>query len=90
MRKFIKNIVIRIIYILFIPITICTLGFIFTPSDYKWYRKFIGGIWYCYFPKMYPYMTFYTQDPGSIYSHEIVEDIEDYNTYNPDLIDDLK
>jgi hypothetical protein len=29
-----------------------------TLTTFKWYRWLKGGIWYRYFPKMYPYMSF--------------------------------
>lgn len=47
-------------------------------TNYKWYRKYKGGIWYRYFPKMFPYMSFWTQDKDSLYDHEVIDKIEDY------------
>lgn len=47
-------------------------------SSFKFYRKYKGGIWYRYYPRMYPYMSFWTQDKNSVYSHEIIDLTEDY------------
>ena len=85
-----KKIIDIIIKTIWIPIAIVSVGYFYTPTNFKWYRKFKGGVWYGYFPKMYMYMTFYTQDKDSIYEHEIIESIEDYNTYDANLIDDYK
>ena len=76
-----KKLIDRLIYLMFITV-------VYTPTNYKWYRKWKGGIWYAYYPRMFPYMSFYTQDKESLHSHEIITDIEDYNTYNWELLDD--
>lgn len=91
MKKEVKNLVDNIIIKpLFFILAICTIGLIYTPTNYKWYRKWLGGIWYEYSPKMFLYMTFYTQNKESIYEHEIIFNVEDYNIYDKDLIDDFK
>ena len=50
-----------------------------TLTTFKWYRRLKGGIWYKYFPKMYPYMSFWTQNKDSLYEHEVIDKIEDYS-----------
>ena len=47
-------------------------------KNWKWYRKWRGGIWYNYYPRMFPYMSFWTQDKESLYPHEVICDTEDY------------
>ena len=59
-------------------LAILTLGWCYTPTNQKWYRKFKGGTWYGYYPRMYCYMTFYTQNRKSILSHEIIFSTEVY------------
>ena len=45
-------------------------------ENFKWYRKMKGGTWVRYFPRMYPYMIFWTR--GELYYHEIECDRDEW------------
>jgi len=47
-------------------------------SSLKIYRKYKGGTWYRYSPKMFPYMFFWTQDENIVSPHERINLIEKY------------
>jgi len=79
---------ILIINPIFWILSIFTMGMIYTPTDYRWYRKWHGGKWYNYSPRMYPYMSFWTQDKDSLAEHEILCEEEEYpNPFREDILD---
>ena len=49
-------------------------------NNFKWYRRFKGGIWYKYYPDLNccSYMTFWTQDKTSLAKHEKIIKTENY------------
>ena len=62
-----KNLKVKLFYYLIIVPLKCIFFFLMFER-FNWYRKLKGGIWTNYFPKMYPYTSFWTR--GNLYSHE--------------------
>jgi len=86
MKKFIDFVILKPFFFI---IAILSFGTIYTPTNFKLYRKWQGGIWYNYIPVMFQYMSFWTQDKDNLQSHEIVVDTEDYTSNIDSIYDHL-